>query len=549
MNSSIVKFAVYDNNNFYKIDLSKTLLQFTEFDFTYFWEQCIEAGRIARKDGRLPQNVVANAKSIVSRAHPFIEASISTDYSEIVTDCIIEYICHSERITPEELWTRCITPKTLYETAIFRRISDYKTNRAINRWTSIVRLQEYVRNKIDFIYGTGEGEAQPSEEIIRTRKEYFDLAVSVAANELCCPDNALPSVRVCTPATLPNAAFAVGKLSKAIYRRFSDSLSEGQDMAVLENKNCAKIHDQIAMEAYSYVKNMTRPSDVDINYALEVLRDNPTELYLPDSLKAALDLEFELMVQRGIRLRKCEGCGKFFTVTDNNPRCGRINSSGKTCRQQYDELLSSIAQTAGMSISETAEIAAAVSNAEAVFVPPETEKRCQKLYNALYKRVGKGIDENEFKEWSQYLSNMKRNLKIGEASLAQLEEFLDYSDKLCDEVKLASKTKMPHAPVEKTYERHDVRIQQPVTEQPAPVAQPVQAPAEPQVSTIVSSDKVTVKPFVPQAFDTVFDAFMAGYSEDEGEKFAHEKREENHVEIRMPQWERLTREDAYGKKK
>ncbi len=546
MNSSIVKFAVYDNNNFYKIDLSKTLLQFTEFDFTYFWEQCIEAGRIARKDGRLPQNVVANAKSIVSRAHPFIEASIGTDYSEIVTDCIIEYICHSERITAEELWSRCITPKTLYESAIFRRISDYKTNRAMNRWTSIVKLQEYVRNKIDFIFGTSEGEAPLTDDIIRTRKEYFDLTVSVAANELCCPDNALPSVRVCTPATLPNAAFAVSKISKAIYRRFSDVLSEGQDMAALENKNCSKIHDQIAMEAYSYVKNMTRPSDVDINFALEALRDNPTELYLPDSLKAAIDLEFELMIQRGIHLRKCEGCGKYFTVTDNNPRCGRVNSSGKTCRQQYDELLASIAQTAGMSISEVSEIAA--SNTEAITVPPETEKRCQKLYNALYKRVGKGIDENEFKEWSQYLSNMKRNLKIGEATLAQLDEFLDYSDRLCDEVKLASKTKTPHAPVEKTYERSYVSAQQNVPH--TDIQQPVHAPSEPQVASIVSSDKVTVKPFVPQAFDTVFDAFMAGYSEEnESEKVAPEKREKKHVEIKMPQWERLTREDAYGKKK
>lgn len=533
--NNIVRFAVYDNNNFYKIDLSKTLLQFTEFDFTYFWEQCIEAGRIARKDGRLPQNIVANAKSVVSRAHPFIEASIGTDYSEIVTDCIIEYICHSERITAEELWARCITPKTLYETAIFRRISDYKTNRAMNRWTSIVKLQEYVRNKIDFIFGTSEGEAPLTDEIIRTRKEYFDLMISVAANELCCPENALPSVKICTPATLPNAAFAVSKVSKAIYRRCSDALSDGQDMSDLENKNCFKVHDRIAMEAYSYVKNITRPSDVDMNFALEALRNNPTELYLPDSLKAAIDLEFELMIQRGIYLRKCESCGKFFVVTDNSTRCDRVNSSGKTCRKQYDELLASIAQSAGMSLNDSFDSPPVVKE----IVPPETEKRCQKLYNSLYKRVGKGIDDNEFKEWSQYLSDMKRNLKIGEASLAQLEEFLDYSDKLCDEVKLASKTKTPHAPVEKTYEKNNI-----------PVKPPVQTPSEPQLATIVSSDTVKIKPFIPQAFDTVFDAFMAGQSiEEESQAIAPEKREKKYVEIKMPQWERLTREEVYGKKK
>ncbi|MBQ3162730.1 MAG: hypothetical protein IJC04_11490 [Oscillospiraceae bacterium] len=557
MNNSIVRFAVHDNNNFYKIDLSKTLLQFTEFDFTYFWEQCIEAGRMARKNGRLPQNIISNAKTVVSRAHPFVEACISNDYSEIVTDCIIEYICHSERIGLEELWARCITPKNLYETAIFRRISEYKANRAMNRWTSIVRLQEYARNKLEFIFGTSEGEPLLTEEIIRTRKEYFDLAVSVAANELGCPDNAMPSVRLCTPATLPNAAFAVSKVSKAIYRRFAEALSHGQDMSALENRNCSKIHDQVAMEAYAYVKNMSRPGEIDMNFALEAIRDNPTELYLPDSLKAVIDLEVELMIQRGIYLRKCESCGRYFTVTDDNTRCDRVNSSGKTCRKQYEELLESIAQAAKVNMPEEEIAPTPVPVVETkpdipVTVPPETEKRSQKLYNALYKRVGKGIDENEFKEWSQYLSNMKRNLKIGEATLSQLDEFLDYSDRLCEEVKRASKTKTPHAPVEKTYERNSAPAQnavEPAVQQPVVQNEPVQAPAEPQVATIVSSDEVNVKPFVPQTFDTLFDAFMAGYNDDdENEKVAPEKREKKHVEIKMPQWERLSREDAYGKK-
>ncbi len=548
MNNNVVRFAVYENNNFYKIDLSKTLLHFTEFDFTYFWEQCIEAGRIARKNGRLPQNIISNAKTVISRAHPYIEACIGTDYSEIVTDCIIEYICHSERIGLEELWARCISPKNPYETAIFRRISEYKTNRAMNRWTSVVRLQEYARNKIDFIFGTTEGESALTDETIRTRREYFDLAVSVAANELGCPSNAMPSVRMCTPSTLPNAAFAVSKVSKAIYRRFSEALAQGQDMTVLESKNCSRIHDQVAMEAYAYVKNMSRPAEIDMNFALEAIRENPDELYLPDSLKAVIDLEFELMTRRGIYLRKCEGCGRFFTVTDDNPRCDRVNSSGKTCRKQYEELIETLAMEARANAPEEqpAEIPEITSESVSVIIPPETEKRCQKLYNALYKRVNKSIDENEFKEWSQYLSNMKRNLKIGEATLSQLNEFLDYSDRLCEEVKLAGKSKTPHAPVEKTYEKRT---------EPVPEKAPETTPEEtkqPQVmqveSSVVSGEDVNVKPFVPQTFDTLFDAFMAGYENDDSDNVAPEKRDKKAVEIKLPQWERLSREDAYGKK-
>ncbi len=604
MDNSIVRFAVYDNTFFYKIELSRTLLHFCEFDFTYFWEQCIEAGKNARKTGRLPQEIVGAARTVISRAHPYIEACIGTEYSEIVTDCIIEYICHSERIGLEELWARCISPKNPYETAIFKRVSEYKTNRAMNRWTSVVRLQEYAKNKMEYIFDTVEPGEVLSDEIIRTRKEYFDLTVSVAANELGCPASALPSVKLCTPATLSNAAFVVGKVAKSIYRRFADALAEGRDMSVMEKRDCSGIRDQLAMEAYSYVKNMTRPNDIEMNFALESIRENPMELYCPDSLKAAIDLEFELMVRNKIYMRKCENCGRFFAALDDNPRCDRVNSSGKTCRQQYEELVQSI--TGGVlpvvskdnenaeteNISEINPVSESIFPKpvmpvlpppevhEPVIVPKETEKRAQKLYNALYKRLNKGIDENEFKEWSQYLSNMKRNLKLGEASLKQYEEFLDYSDRLAEEVKIAGKNKTVHAPVEKTYEHKDENIsaaaevsendkisqadensaveKEEISEdefveiaqlteklEKAEAEKLKSVPKVPQVeSTVVSSERVRVKPFVPQAFDSLHDAMMAGNSEEE-----QSVKKEKKVEYKKPVWEHISREDAFKDKK
>lgn len=543
-----VRFAVKDNNNFYKIELSKTLLHFIEFDFTYFWEQCIEAGRTARKTGRLPQNIISNSKTIISKAHPYIEACINTDYSEIATDCIIEYICHSERIGLEELWARCISPKNLYETAIFRRISEYKTNRAANRWTSIVRLQEYARNKVDFIFSPDENQRVITNEMIRVRKEYFDLAVSVAANELGCPDNSLPSVKVFSPAGLPNAAFAISKVAKGIYRRFSEVLAQAQDMSKL--KSPEHLGDQVAMEAYSYIKNMSRPGELDMKFALETIRNNPPLLYMPDSLKAAIDLEFDLMYQCDVTFRKCENCGRYFTAKDNNSRCDRVNSSGKTCRRQYEELCEAIAlETAKANEEELkkqraeqeqqALLASAAAEAQTtlipeppkpvpVTVPKETEKHGQKLYNALYKRVGRGIDENEFKEWSQYLSNMKRNLKIGEATLAQFEEFLSYSDRLYDAVKIASKNKTNYSPTEKPYGKNGLKK--------ASVKE-----KNDEVVSLISSDNVEVKPFTPQTFDSLSDAFAAF---EDGEEITPKKK---YAEVKAPQWEHLSREDAYGK--
>lgn len=212
---------------------------------------------------------------------------------------------------------------------------------------------------------------------------------------------------------------------------------------------------------------------------------------------------------------------------------------------------------------------------EPVVVPKETEKRAQKLYNALYKRVNKGIDENEFKEWSQYLSNMKRNLKIGEATLKQYDEFLDYSDRLAKEVKIAGKNKTIYAPVDKPYDLNKsggnsentsdktetqeenakeseisedefveiAELSEKIEKKAAGKAVP-EAPKVPQVEgAVVSSDNVKVKPFTPQAFDTVFDAMQAG--NDGGDEEISYKKQDKHVEIKKPKWERISREEAF----
>ena len=104
-------FAVTGSRSFHKLELSKALLRFVEFDFTYFWEQCIEAGRNARKTGRISQNLKNMAMNALVKCHPYVEACAATEFADVVLDCIIAYICHSEGIGLEELWARCISPK------------------------------------------------------------------------------------------------------------------------------------------------------------------------------------------------------------------------------------------------------------------------------------------------------------------------------------------------------------------------------------------------------------------------------------------------------
>lgn len=553
MAEKFIQFAVRDSNDLYKLELCKTLLHFTEFDFTYFWERCMDAGRAAKKSGHLPASTVSNAKSVISAAHPYIEAMIGADYSDIVTDCIIEYICHSERISLDELWVRCISPKTKYEEAIFNRISMFKSGKASNGWTNIVRLQEYAQNKLAFIYDTNEDKTVDSAQVLKVRKEYFDVSYSVAANELGMAGKNLPSVSVCNPGLTPTAAFMNAKVAKAVYRRFSEAFRLGGDMSVPEGKNCEYIKDKLAMDAYDLVRGMKRPGELDMKFALEAMENNPVEVYLPDSFKAVIDLEFDLIMKNGLSFRRCEECGKFFVADDESFLCNRINSSGMTCRQQADALRTAIAEAAEtLKAAEKNEAVQTVEEPEPTVpeepkrpeqIPPELEKRGQKIYNALYKRVGKAMDEKEFHEWSRYLSDMKKNIKAGEATADQLGEFLDYSDRLCAEVKKGRMTPQ-------TQFRYPEDVEKSEKMSPQEAVQPAAAPEKkpeplPEVIKADASSVRIIKPFRPETFDSLADAFMAGKFDDDGE----EPPKKPEPEVKEYNWTRMTREEAYGLKK
>lgn len=517
MEAKIVQFAVKNNNDIYKLEPAKTLLNFIEFDFTYFWEKCIDAGRTAKKSGRLPHDAVAAAKAVIKGMHPYIEALIGDDFSDVVVDCIIEYICHAENIDTEELWMRCISPKNLYEEAIFKRISKYKTGTAINQWSNIVKMQEYAKNKLAFIYDGDENGSVVPDEIINTRKEYFDLAYSMAANELGIDGMKLPSVRVSSSALMPNASFMNSAVSRTIYRRFAEILRLGSDMSETAVRDCSNTKDRLAMEAYSYVRGMKRPDEADMLTAIENLKNNSCEVYMPDSFKAIIDLEFDLILRYGMVLRKCENCGRYFAAEGLNVMCDRINSSGVTCRQQFGAVTAAIEEAAAVKREQR--------SAE---VPPELEKRSREIYDTMSSRVGRTMDEKEFSEWSRYLSDMERNIKSGEATIDQLSDFLDYSDTLASSDLSAQKSYTPYVPA--SFD----------DEPPAKKA--------PELIRVVPAKKAEVKAFQPQAFDSVFDAFMAEHTKDGKNDAAPEKPAKAPVEIKPFQWKRMTREEAYGLK-
>ncbi len=602
---STVTFAVNGSNSFHKLELSRSLLRFAEFDFTYFWEQCIEAGRNARKTGRISPNMQNLAVNALVKCHPYVEACINTEFSAVVLDCIIAYICHCEGIGLEELWARCISPKSLYEKDIFNRVSEYKTGRGINQWINIVRMQEYARSKMKFIYET-DGNVMLLRDEYRARREYFDLAFAVAANETGCPMKEMPSVKKYSPSSLPDSVFMIGRVSKNIYRRLSEVLGEAElcEAKKLSDHN----RDQTALDAFSYVKDMPRPAAIDMNFAMEAINALPETIYVPDSFKAMIDLEFTCMYEEGIYLAKCPRCGRYFVreLTEKSPYCHRVNSSGRTCselieselgiaaskysdddnstavREEPSEITENTApdtEEAAEPITEAADEAAESAapitesdekapNAEydekpePIEIPKELERRCQRVYNLLYKRIGKIMTETEFKEWSRYLSDTKRDLREGNAEISQMENFLDYWETAVKQQSKRAKRRnielaMPepvHMPLAAELESN---APQEENEQMNFFAEAMkESEAHEQelsgispAGTEATPEERSFKPFTPPKYNTVLEAMLDGkYKSDEllSENGGSSKEDISEIKvngkkIRLPEWERITR--------
>lgn len=416
-------FVTKNSNNFYKIELSKTLLHFAEYDFTYFWEQSIALGKSSRVTGSYDYKQFSIIKNLISKCHPYFEAQINSDFENIVLDCIIEYICHSENIGLEELWARCITPKNGYERAIFSRISEYKTNRAINQWANLVRIQDYAKNKLSYIFDG----APATKNTYKARKCYFDLTFSVAAKELGFPAEDLPSNQSFNAALMPNSPFMISKVSKVILKQISEIVDNAREPVYSHINDMMR--DQIGLDAFSYVKNLPRPEDMDLNMAKEAFQALADEIYMPNSFKAAVDLEFDKMVEREVFLQKCEKCGKYYLQdgTYIGKYCNRVNATGKTCREQFETEKK----------ADDQEIS-------------DIRKRSDRIYRKLKKRIGDGFEEREFKEWAQYLQNMQENVRNDVATKEDLEAFLDYSEKLYGEVKKNAVKSKPQVKVPET---------------------------------------------------------------------------------------------------
>ena len=99
------------------------------------------------------------------------------------------------------------------------------------------------------------------------------------------------------------------------------------------------LRDSYALDAFDYIRNLTRPADTEMFAAIESFRTLPETVYLPNSYKDLIELEIEKMLENGINYIKCLECGRYFRKEEgyNGKLCNRVKSTGKSCREEAEE--------------------------------------------------------------------------------------------------------------------------------------------------------------------------------------------------------------------
>lgn len=394
-----VKLVGTNSNEIFVLRYPTTLLNFCEFDFTYFAKHSIDLCNEMLKTGKEEHDRVSDLRRDIQSAHCFIEHNIRGVYEKIVLDCWIDYVCRRDNIGTSVLWNRFIRCKTDFEKTVFSRLCDFRYNRASNEWVNLVRVQDYARSKIDFIFVDG---MRAADEAV-ARRNYFDLTFSVTARELGCRIEDLGVVKTFSVGRVPTAPFMFPTISKDIVRNVLSDFDYNEDYSNVGDYGA--ISDKLAMDAFSRMK-AGLPQDL-ANYGVVrgKMDSYVDKIYMPCSLKAAVDLEVDAMIEHGEWLGKCRRCGRYFLRSEEHPElyCSRIVPNGKTCLEIWQEEHPRPAMNEAL------------------------EKKSRLVTDKMYSRVGKDMNVKEYEYWHTYMEAMKQKVGSGEILPDEFESFLEYS--------------------------------------------------------------------------------------------------------------------------
>ncbi|MCM1165036.1 MAG: DUF6076 domain-containing protein [Lachnospiraceae bacterium] len=394
-----LKLVGKTSNEIFLLRYPSTLLDFCDFELSEYAKGAVELCNDALKTGSFNGDRVAELRNDIQNAHCYVRYHIRTVYEKLYLDCWIDYVCRRDNIGEGALWNRYAGCRTPFEKAVFARLCDYRYNRDINQWHNLVRVQDYARTKRDFIFT----ESVSSAEDAAARRNYFDLMFSVTAREMGCRIEELGVTKVFPVGRIPTAPFMFSSISKEIVRHVLADFDYSEDYSDVESYE--DISDRIAMDAFSRMKEGL-PQDLSGYGITKGKLDNyPDKIYMPCSLKAAVDLEIDAVIESGAWLAKCRRCGRSFLKDNEHTAdyCSRYIPNGKTCLELWEEANPVRRMT------------------------PALEQRCSEVTDEIYQRVDKTMSVKEYESWRSYLDAMKRKVDNGEIAPDELEDFLDYS--------------------------------------------------------------------------------------------------------------------------
>ena len=391
-------------NDIYQVNVPSNLLGFCKFDFTHFMEDCNQLCRDCMKSGEYPLDEVNVIRNSISGCHRYYENNIRGIFDKIVVDCWIEYICRQGEMGTSTLWESFIECKTPFQKVIFQRLSEYRSHHAINQWVNLLKIQEYARKKLDYIFGC----KLNSVDEATGRLNVFDLMFSVAANEQGYSLDKISSVREYKPGRLPNAPFVFGGAAKEIMRNLFKNVHFAESLPYVSADESA-MTDWEAMDAFGVIKSyLPDHSDNVVNTIIKSMVKISEKVYVPSGFKAFIDLEIDSLINSGAFLQRCRRCKEFYIRDEyyTSEYCDTVHRDGSTCREIMEQ---------------------------PKFDPPtpeqleELKEKADSLYREVSDRVGKNISQRDFTEWLSYFNVIKNKVINGEARPSDFDEFVIYT--------------------------------------------------------------------------------------------------------------------------
>lgn len=395
-----LKLVGRSSNEIYVLRYPSTLLDFCDYDLSYFAKKAVDVCSEAQKTGEVDYDRFSELRRDIQTAHCYIEHHIRTIYEKIPIDCYIDFLCRRDSVGTGTLWNRFISCRNPFEKMVFQRLCELRYNRAINEWLNILRVQDYARSKVDFVFPKG----IKSSADAAARRNYFDLMFSVTASEMGCRLDELGETKVFSVGRIPNSPFMFPAISKDIIRNVLADFDYSDDYSDISDYS--GISDEIAMDAFSRMKNGLSAELSSYNI-LRSKMENYGKIYMPCSLKAVVDLEIDAIIESGGYLSHCLKCGKrYYRSKDyDEDYCNIYLHNGKSCLDTYLEENPPKRMTA------------------------ELEEKSRGVTDEVYSRVGSSMSTKEYENWYSYMNAMKEKVQSGEISPEEFDSFLDYSRK------------------------------------------------------------------------------------------------------------------------